>query len=56
MEVVASSFAIVSLSIQIVDSVKKIHKFLDSAADAPSYARRLIDELDAFKEILEMIA
>ncbi|KAI9749344.1 MAG: hypothetical protein M1835_001564, partial [Candelina submexicana] len=56
MDVVASSFAVVSLSIQIADSVKKLSSFLGSAIDAPSYVRRLIEELDIFKDVLEMIA
>ncbi|KAI8936997.1 hypothetical protein NX059_006221 [Plenodomus lindquistii] len=45
MEVVASGMAVASLSLQLVDSVKRIRTFLRHVKDAPKELERLIDLL-----------
>lgn len=52
----ASGIAVVSLAIQLVDSVREIQRFLRSIADAPEELNRLIDLLEQLELILDSIA
>lgn len=49
----ASGIAVVSLAIQLIDSVRKIQRFLQSIADAPEELSRLIDLLEQLELVLE---
>jgi hypothetical protein len=51
----ASGIAVVSLAIQLVDSVREIRRFLRNFSDAPKELRRLIDLLEQLELILENI-
>jgi len=52
----ASGIAVVSLAIQLVDSVEKIKRFLRNVSDAPKELERLVDLLDQLELILQQIA
>ncbi|KAH8672816.1 hypothetical protein BGZ60DRAFT_527110 [Tricladium varicosporioides] len=51
----ASGIAVVSLAIQLVDSVGRIRRFLRSISDAPKELERLIDLLEQLEMILQQI-
>ncbi|PMD61924.1 uncharacterized protein K444DRAFT_642186 [Hyaloscypha bicolor E] len=51
----ASGIAVVSLAIQLVDSVREIRRFLRDVSEAPKELRRLIDLLEQLELILENI-
>jgi heme exporter protein D len=51
----ASGIAVVSLAIQLVDSVREIRRFLRDISEAPKDLRRLIDLLEQLELILENI-
>jgi hypothetical protein len=51
----ASGIAVVSLTVQLVDSVREIRRFLRDVSEAPKELRRLIDLLDQLELILENI-
>ena len=51
----ASGIAVVSLAIQLVDSVREIRRFLRNFSDAPKELKRLIDLLEQLELILENI-
>jgi hypothetical protein len=51
----ASGIAVVSLAIQLIDSVREIRRFLRDVSEAPKEARRLIDLLEQLELILENI-
>ncbi|PMD26282.1 hypothetical protein NA56DRAFT_341580 [Hyaloscypha hepaticicola] len=51
----ASGIAVVSLAIQLVDSVREIRHFLRNVSEAPKELRRLIDLLEQLELILENI-
>lgn len=48
----ASGFAVASLAVQLVGSVREIRRFLQSISDAPEELRRLIDLLEQLELIL----
>ncbi|KAE9365956.1 hypothetical protein N431DRAFT_385949 [Stipitochalara longipes BDJ] len=52
----ASGIAVVSLAIQLVDSVREIRRFLRDVSEAPKELKRLIDLLEQLELILENIA
>lgn len=52
MEGVASIFAVFSLTLQLIDTVNTIHKFLRSVQGAPGEILRLIDDLDQLQDYL----
>ena len=51
----ASGIAVVSLAIQVVNSIREIQRFLRSVSDAPKELRRLINLLEQLELILENI-
>jgi len=51
----ASGIAVVSLAIQLVDSVREMQRFLRDVSEAPKELRRLIDLLEQLELILENI-
>ncbi|KAH8768731.1 hypothetical protein F5882DRAFT_509214 [Hyaloscypha sp. PMI_1271] len=51
----ASGIAVVSLAIQLVDSVRQIQRFLRNISEAPKELRRLINLLEQLELILESI-
>jgi conjugal transfer/entry exclusion protein len=51
----ASGIAVVSLAIQLVDSVREIRQFLRNISEAPKELRRLVDLLEQLELILENI-
>lgn len=51
----ASGIALVSLAIQLVDSVREIRRFLRDVSEAPKELRRLTDLLEQLELILENI-
>lgn len=51
----ASGIAVVSLAIQLVDSVREIRRFIRSVSDAPKELSRLVDLLDQLEMIFEQI-
>jgi len=51
----ASGIAVVSLALQLVDSVRQIQRFLRNVSEAPKELRRLIDLLEQLELILESI-
>ncbi len=51
----ASGIAVVSLTIQLVDSVRQIQRFLRNVSEAPKELRRLIDLLEQLELILASI-
>jgi Fungal N-terminal domain of STAND proteins len=51
----ASGIAVVSLAIQLVDSVREIRRFLRNVSEAPKELRRLIDMLEQLELVLENI-
>jgi hypothetical protein len=51
----ASGIAVVSLTIQLVDSVRHVRHFLKRVSDAPKELRRLLDLLEQLELILENI-
>jgi uncharacterized protein YoxC len=51
----ASGIAVVSLAIQLVDSVRQIQRFLRNVSEAPKELRRLINLLEQLELILENI-
>jgi hypothetical protein len=51
----ASGIAVVSLAIQLVDSVRQIQRFLRNVSEAPKELRRLINLLEQLELILESI-
>ena len=51
----ASGIAVVSLTIQLVDSVREIQRFLRNVSDAPKELGRLIDLLEQLEMILENV-
>jgi hypothetical protein len=52
---VASGIAVVSLTIQLVDSVREMRRFFRDVSDAPKELRRLIDLLEQLELILENV-
>lgn len=48
----ASGIAVVSLSLQLVGSVREIHCFLHSISEAPEEVKRLLDLLEQLELIL----
>ena len=55
LSVAASSIAVVSLTIQLVDSIREIQRFLRLVSDAPKELNRLLDLLEQLELILESI-
>ena len=53
--VVASCFAIASLPIQLLDTVCHINDFLRTIRNAPDELTRLVEVLDQFRDILEIV-
>ena len=51
----ASGIAVVSLAMQLVDSVRDIQRFLHRVSDAPRELKRLLDLLEQLELILESI-
>jgi hypothetical protein len=51
----ASGFAVVSLAVQLVGSVRQIRQFLRSISEAPEELRRLMDLLEELELILEQV-
>ena len=51
----ASGIAVVSLALQLVGSVREIHRFLHSRSDAPEELKRLLDLLEQLEFILEQV-
>jgi cob(I)alamin adenosyltransferase len=51
----ASGIAVVSLAIQLVDSVREIQRFLRNVSEAPKELKRLLDLLEHLELILENI-
>jgi hypothetical protein len=51
----ASGFAVVSLAVQLVGSVRQIREFLHSISEAPEELRRLMDLLEELELILEQV-
>jgi hypothetical protein len=51
----ASGIAVVSLAIQLVDSVREIRRFLRDVSEAPKELKRLMDLLEQLELILENI-
>jgi len=51
----ASGIAVVSLALQLVDSVRQIQRFLRKVSEAPKELRRLLDLLEQLELILESI-
>jgi len=51
----ASGFAVVSLAIQLVDSVREIKRFLRNVSEAPKELKRLLHLLEQLELILENI-
>lgn len=51
----ASGIAVVSLAIQLADSIKKLCEFWDSVQDAPNDIRAIVKELRLFSAVLEGI-
>jgi heme exporter protein D len=49
----ASGITVVSLAIQLVDSVREIQRFLRNVAEAPKELKRLLDLLEQLELILE---
>ncbi|KAF4624157.1 hypothetical protein G7Y89_g14014 [Cudoniella acicularis] len=49
----ASGIAVISLAIQLVDSIREIKRFLRSVSEAPKELTRLLDLLDHLELILE---
>ena len=53
MEAVASIFAVLSLTIQLIDTVSKLNRFLRSVQGAPHEIVRLIEDLDHLRDYLD---
>lgn len=53
MDGASSVIAVVSLVIQLADSVNKIHEFLKTVRSAPAELTRLIEELDTLHTLLD---
>lgn len=53
MDGVSGAFAVVSLAIQLLESVQKIRRFLHSVQDAPEEVRNLAESLDLLHEQLD---
>lgn len=53
MEGAASIFAAVSLTLQLIDTVKRVTNFLRGVQDAPAELLRLIDKLDQLQDFLD---
>jgi uncharacterized protein YoxC len=51
----ASGIAVISLALQLVDSVRQIQRFLRKVSEAPKELRRLIELLEQLELILESI-
>ena len=51
----ASGIAVVSLAIQLVDSVRQLQRFLRSVSEAPKELKRLINLLEQLELILDNI-
>jgi hypothetical protein len=51
----ASGFAVVSLVVQLVGSVRQIRQFLRNISEAPKELRRLMDLLEELEFILEQV-
>ena len=56
MDGVASAFAVVSLALQLADSVKKLYDFWDSVRDAPRDIQATTSDLKILQSILSSIA
>lgn len=56
MEVAASGIAVVSLAIQLAQSIRRINQFWTSVTYAPDEVSRIRDDLDLLESILESIA
>lgn len=50
---VASGMSVVSLAIQVAESIKKLKDFYDLMKDAPGEIRRIIEEVETLSLILE---
>lgn len=51
----ASCFDVISLVIQLVETVRDVRRFLQSVSEAPGALKRLIDQLEQLELILESI-
>jgi cell fate (sporulation/competence/biofilm development) regulator YlbF (YheA/YmcA/DUF963 family) len=51
----ASGIAVVSVAIQLIESVSSIKRFFRNLKDAPKELQRLLDLLDQFQELLENV-
>lgn len=51
----ASGIAVVSLAIQLVESVREMRRFLRSVSEAPEELKRLLDLLEQLELILEQV-
>jgi hypothetical protein len=51
----SSGIAVVSLAVQLVDSVREIHRFLRRVSEAPKELKRLLDLLEQLELIIERI-
>ena len=56
MDAVASTFAVVSLSIQLVESIKKLNDFWSSIKEAPANVHAILNDLSLLSSILSDIA
>ena len=52
MDVASGVFAVISLSLQLAETVKKVDNFLRDVQNAPDELKRLVDTLDRFNLIL----
>ena len=55
MDVASGVFAVVSLSLQLAETVKKVDNFLRDVQNAPDELKRLVDTLDQFDLILVQV-
>lgn len=55
MTALGSAFAVVSLAIQLVGTVKEVHDFLCSVQNAPQELTRLVDSLDSLHAMLNCV-
>ncbi|KAL2039706.1 hypothetical protein N7G274_007565 [Stereocaulon virgatum] len=55
MDVMSSSFAVVSLAIQLLETTQKIRSFLHDVRDAPKETIRLTELLDQFHGTLDHV-
>ena len=55
MDVASGVFAVISLSLQLAETVKKVDNFLRDVQNAPDELKRLVDTLDQFSLILVQV-